>query len=486
MGFARLSMAGFTVCLLSASLAFGAGPDLRLLGAAQSDDAAAVSTLLAAGHSANARAADGSTALHWAVQNGDLAMAEALLRKGAKVNAATDLGVTPLWIAAANSETAMVKRLLQAGADAHLASPTGVTPLMIAAQRGDEGAVSALLAHGADPNAKETTHGQTALMWAVSGRHPDVVKRLLDAHADVRARTRSWKQRVLLCCQYYEGEVDSAAVVVMGGYTPLLFAAQDGDAQSARLLLAAGADAKDAAPDGTSALVIAAHAGRADVGAVLLDAGADPNDARAGYTALHVAATSGDLALVKALLDHGADPNARQQKGSPTKRMPSGHALDFRMVGATPYFLAVRAGQLEVMKLLTARGADPTIPLKDGRTALMVLAGEATVEGQNLPEPKAAEMVAAAVKLGTPINQAGPNGNTALHIAATRRRDLIVQALADSGAELNVRNAAGETPLTAALKPPSEVKGSGMVDDYEYLLKHTETAQLLRKLGAKT
>jgi ankyrin repeat protein len=459
---------------------------MDLLQASRRDAVSAVKALAASGADVNVRAPDGSTALHWAAQNDDPAMADELIGKGAKVNAATDIGVTPLWIAATNSSAPMVKRLLAAGADPNIAPSTGVTPLMIAARMGNDEAVAALLAHGADPNAKEASHGQTALMWAVSERHPDVVRRLLQAHADLRARTRSWMQRALLCCQYYEGESDGSVMVAMGGYTPLLFAAQDGDAQSAKLLIAAGADPKDTAPDGSSALIIAAHAGQAEVGAVLLDAGADPNDARAGYTALHIAATSGDLALVKALLDHGADPNARQLKGTPTKRMANGHALDFKMVGATPYFLAVRAGNLDVMRLLAARGADPSIPLQDGRTALMVLAGEATVEGQNLPEDQAAQVVKLAVQLGTPVNQAGPNGNTALHIAATRRRDAIVQALADSGAALDVRNAQGDTPLADAIKPPTQIKGSGMVDDYEFLLKHTDTAELLRKLGAKT
>ncbi len=482
----RLGVVCFALCALFASTASGESRDLRLIDAAQRDDASAVKTLLATGSDANARSADGSTALHWAAQNDDLVLADLLIGKGAEVDAATDLGVTPLWIAASNASTPMVERLLEAHANPNIATPTHVTPLMVATQRGDADAVKAMLAHGADPNAREDVHGQTALMWAVSGRHPDIVRLLLNAHADVHARTKSWSQRVLLCCQYYEGEVDGSAVVQMGGYTPLLFAAQDGDVESTKLLLAAGADVKDRAPDGSSPLVIAAHAEQADVGALLLDAGADPNDARTGYTALHVAANSGDLPLVKALLDHGADPNARQQKGSPTKRMPNGHALDFKMVGATPYFLALRGGHLDVMRLLVARGADPSIPLQDGQTALMVLAGPATVEGQNLPESKQAEVVKLAVQLGTPVNQAGPNGNTALHVAATRRRDVIVQALADSGAALNVRNSDGETPLTAALKPPTQVKGSGMIDDYEYLLKHTDTAELLRKLGAKT
>ncbi|HVY34787.1 MAG TPA: ankyrin repeat domain-containing protein [Caulobacteraceae bacterium] len=460
--------------------------DLRLLDAARRDDAIEAKALMTSGANVNARAADGATALHWAAQNDDLALIDALVRKGAKVDAQTDLGVTPLWIAATNSSAPAVARLLDARANPNLASPTKVTPLMIAAQRGNADAVKALLAHGADPNISETVHGQTALMWAVSGRHPDVVRLLLAAHADVRARSKTWSQRMLLCCQYYEGESDGSVMVQKGGFTPLLFAAQEGDPESAKLLIAAGADVKDTTPDGVSALIIAAHGEQADVAAVLLDGGADPNAAGPGYTALHIAATSGNLALVKALLDHGADPNARQLKGSPTKRMPSGHSLDFKMVGATPYFLAVRAGQLEVMKLLAARGADPSIPLQDGRTPLMVLAGEATVEGQNLQDPQAMETIKLAVKLGTPVNQAGPNGNTALHIAAVRRRDGIVQALADSGAALDVKNRDGDTPLALAIKPPTQIKGSGMIDDYEFLLKHVDTAELLRKLGAKT
>ena len=83
------------------------------------------------------------------------------------------------------------------------------------------------------------------------------------------------------------------------------------------------------------------------------------------------------------------------------------------------------------------------------------------------------EALKLAVQLGAPVNYADPNGDTALHIAATRRRDLIVQALADSGAVLDARNHDGETPLAEALKPPPPPKGSGQPDDYEYLLKHT-------------
>jgi ankyrin repeat protein len=472
--------------MLSATLAVAADRDLRLVEASRNDDVAAVKSLLAAGVDVNAPSGDGATALHWAAQNDDLALADLLLAKGAKVNAVTDLDITPLWIAASNANTAILLRLLEARADPNIAPPTNGTPLMIAARLGDSQAVKALLAHGADPNAQEGAHGQTALMWAVSDRHPEVVRQLLEAHADVRARTRSWPQRVLLCCQYYESEADGDATVQLGGFTPLLFAAQDGDVESTKLLIAAGADVKDTAADGSSLLHIAAHAGQSQVGALLLSAGAEADAAGPGHTALHIAAASGDTALVKALLDHGANPNVRQQKGSPSKRSPNGHSLDYTMVGATPYFLAVRAAHLDVMRLLVARGGDPSIPIQDGRTALMVLGGEGTIEGPSVPDARKGDVVKLAVQLGSPVDQTDARGDTALHVAGSLRRDAMVQALVDSGAGLDVRNRDGETPLAVAMKPPPQIKGSGFTDEYLHLLNHKGTVELLRKLGAKS
>ena len=488
MGVKQVGIAFFAVCVVVANVAAGAERDSRLIEASQSDDAAAAEALVASGVNVNARARDGSTALHWAAQNDDLAIANTLIRKGAKVNAATDLGVTPLWVAAANSSAVMVQRLLGARADPNIAPPTGGYPLMVAARLGNAEAVRALLAHGADPNAKEAAHGQTALMWAAAEHHSDVVRLLLAAHADVRARSASWKQSVLLCCQYYEDDEDGSTVVNKGGFTPLMFAAQAGDTESVKLLLAAGAVINDTAADSTNALVIAAHLGRSDTAAFLLNAGADPNLAGAGYTALHVAATRGDISLIKALLDHGADINARQRLGSPTKQLPSGHALDNKLVGATPFVLAACAGHFDVMRLLAAKAADLSIPLQDGRTVVMALAGRGTqtVQGPHLGEAQVVDAIKLAVQLGASVNQTDPKGDTALHVAATRRRDLIVQALVDSGAALGASNQDGETPLAAALKPPPPAKGSGKTDDYEFLLKHTQTADLLRKLGATT
>ncbi|HVY34317.1 MAG TPA: ankyrin repeat domain-containing protein [Caulobacteraceae bacterium] len=484
----RMSMACLAAGVLFASAAFGAERDLRLIEASRRDDVAAVKALAASGANVNAHTPDGATALHWAAQNDDLAIAEVLIRKGAKVDAANDLGVTPLWIAASNSSASMVARLLAAHANPNIAPPTNGTPLMVASRLGNVQAVKGMLAHGANPNTPEAAHGQTALMWAAAEHHPEVVALLLAAHADVHARSKTWTQRIMLCCQYFEGDSGGADTVTKGGYTPLLFAAQGGDPESIRLILAAGGDIKDTAADGNTALTIAAHEQESEAAIALLAAGADPNAAGAGYTALHIAAVSGDLALTEALLDHGADPNARQKKGSPTKQLRSGHSLDYHLNGATPYILAACAANGEIMKLLVAKGADPSLATNDGRTALMAAAGRGTQtqQGPRLTEPQIMAILKLAAQLGTPVNQVDVNGDTALHIAATRRRDGIVQALVDSGASLEIKNHNGETPLAAALKPPAAAIGSGLSDDHDFLLKHTATADLLRKLGAKS
>jgi len=472
--------------LSMATAGAAADRDLRLVEAAKHADESAVRALLTQGIDVNQRAGDGATALYWAAYRDNKAIADLLLRSGATVDAVNDLGVTPLWMAARNASAAMIATLLDAHANPNLAPEAGGTPLMVAARRGHvEGAVL-LLAHGADANAAEREHGQTALMWAAAEHHPDVVRVLLAAGADLRARTRIVRRHVMLCCEAYEGDPEGAADIDEGGFTPLLFAAQQGDIESARLLLDAGADVNDAAPMGTSALVVAVHGGHGAFAAFLLERGANANDNRAGYTALHLAAVRGDLPLIEALLAHGADVNARQLKASPTNRVKSNHALDKTMIGATPFLLATRVVELDTMRLLTRHGADVTLTLNDGTTPVMAVALPTTNQALRMPEARVAEAMKLAIALGAKVDGANRDGVTALHIAATRRLDSVVQLLADSGAPLNAKNKNGETPLALALKPPPPVHGAGqtIVTAREALVNHTATAELLRRLGA--
>jgi ankyrin len=273
--------------------------------------------------------------------------------------------------------------------------------------------------------------------------------------------------------------------VVRGGSTPLLFAARAGDVESVRLLLAAGADVNDSLPNGMSALVLAAHSGNGLAASLLLEKGADPNAAEIGYTALHAAVLRGDLNLVKDLLAHGANPNAQIAKGTPLRRNSQDYNLPAMLIGATPYWLAAKFIEPDLMRALLAGGADAASALPDGTTPLMAVVGMkegtardndrrglALIDGGKLPE-ESRIVDAASVVLSRPLNIDAVNraGDTALHTAVSMGYDGVIKLLAEKGAKLNVKNNRGQTPLALAT-----ARGANA--------SRANTAELLQKLGA--
>jgi ankyrin repeat protein len=461
-----------------------------------------VGQLLKDGVDVNAPQGDGSTALHWAAHFDNLPIADLLVRSGAKVNAANDDGATPLYLACINRSAPMVERLLAAGANANATLLNGETALMTCSRTGEPKTVKALLAHGAEINAKESSHSQTALMWAAAQGHAGVVSLLLEAGADFRARSKVYPQIVVDESTQRAGREELNYTVLRGGSTALLQSARSGDAESAGLLLQAGADPNDKLPDGMSALILAAHSGQTDVATLLLNKGADPNSAAIGYTALHAAVLRSDLKLVKALLGHGADPNARLTKGTPIRRDTTDYNLPKTLVGATPYLLAAKFLEPEIMRALAAGGADTKITMPAGATPLMLAAGTgsgsydsrrgiAVIDfGKVEPESQVLKTVKAVLDIGADVNTADRAGDTALHAAAAHGYDTVVQLLADRGAQLNAKNKRGLTPLAecaaGAGRPPatSAVVADATGDGGPRRTAHPTTAALLRKLGA--
>ena len=169
--------------------------------------------------------------------------------------------------------------------------------------------------------------------------------------ADVHARSAEWRQ-----LENTAGNTNPSGDFEMlhGGSTPLLFAARQGDVDTARALLDAGADVNATAAAGMSALVVAAHSNHGALGAFLLSRGADPNAAGAGYTALQAAVLRGNLELVKALLASGADPNAPIMHGTPVRRLGADYSIRHQMRGANAFWLAARLGQPDIMRVLAA------------------------------------------------------------------------------------------------------------------------------------
>jgi ankyrin repeat protein len=326
-------------------------------------------------------------------------------------------------VASQGGSAAVVKTLLARGADVAAPTGTGATALMLAAQSGHVDTVTALLDAVADVNAVETTHGQSALMFAAAYDRAEVVRLLVG-----RGATASLTSKVVdLAALTDPGEGDgrppepqggqagsqnqtgaaagapaagrrpappagvagatrpfryNELIGSQGGLSALHFAARQGGAASARALVEAGADVNLRSPgDGTTPLLIAALNGHFDLARYLVERGADPNLASQGgagplYAVLNVqwapkAAYPQPRAylqqqttyveLMTLLLDRGADPNARLGR----KVWYSGYNFDqsgVDEVGATPFWRAAYASDVTAMRLLVARGADPFIP----------------------------------------------------------------------------------------------------------------------------
>jgi ankyrin repeat protein len=424
----------------------------------------------------------GSTPLHESVRRGDLAAVNAVIARGGDVNAATRYGVTPLGLAALNGDAAIIRRLLDAGANPNAASPGGETALMTAARVGRLDAVKLLLDRDAAVDAKTTARQQTALIWAVTENHPEVVRLLVAHGADVNARTAVTRP----IGEYVPGRAGFAAGPGLvrqrarptpeGGVTPLLFAVRDGNRDMMRLLLDLGADIEQTSGNHTSPLVIALLNGQVGIATDLLARGANPNVADDYHRAALFAAIElrnanrnallfGDgrdpLDLIKLLLEKGADHNL-QTDTTPVHGWMQIDPSWVNFDGQTPFIRAALSGDIEVMRLLLAHGADPNITTKEGTTALMAASGINWVPGQTHTRSQANYDEAAKLCLdrGADVNAANSLKLTAMHGAANRGWTSIIQILADRGARLDVPDIAGRTPMTfaegtfLAVRPP--------------------------------
>jgi len=448
---------------------------------------------------ADSASPDGTTPLHLAVRADDLAKVDKLLASGADAKAANRYGITPLYLACENANPAIIERLLKAGADPNSTSTEGETALMTVARTGVVAAAKVLLDHGARVDAREEWHGQTALMWAVNEEHPAMIKELIAHGADVNAVSNINKWERQNTSEPREKWLPS------GGLTPLLFAARQGCVECEQILLDAGAKINTTDPDGISPVLIAIINGHYDAAGFLLNKGADPNLAdETGRTALFAAVDFNtvpvsnrpapriidnqisSLDLIKLLLDKGANVNAQLKKQQPYRAKLDRGQDSMLTTGSTALLRAAKAADLPAMRLLLAKGADAKLATRAGINPLMAAAGlgskEEDATGRFKTEADAVEAIQLCLDAGVDINAANGQGQTALHAAALKGYDKVVQFLADRGANLTVKDKQGKTPLDAAL---GLAGGSGGFDGSRRDV-HESTADLLKKLIAKT
>jgi ankyrin repeat protein len=472
----------------------------ELIEATKRQDLGAVRSLLAKRAAVNAAGADGFTPLHWAAERNNPELVDLLVAARADAKATTRYNVSPLYLAALNGNATVIERLLNAGADPNGTAHEGQTMLMTAALSGQPAAVRLLLARGAKVDTVEPYKGQTALMWAAAEGNTAAAEVLLEAGADIQAKST-------------------------GGFTPLLFAVRNARADTADALLRRGANPNDVAPDGSSALGMATVNAYFELAALLLDRGANPNPSDPRGSPLHTVAwlrkpgadgaagvggvpqgtpvQTGKmtaLELAKQLLARGANPNARVEWQEPTFGKEGGtarnppnvrlgrHLLSY--VGATPFYVAAKNGDVALMRLLAEHGADAKAPTKAGITPLMVAAGLDYWEGESpgpftgVSEAERLEAVKLALELGNDINAHARfgdykmegdvdytllyyphnidelltlgvgdprwSGSTALIGAVVSGQTSIVQLLVDRGADVEAKTALGWTPLRVA------------------------------------
>jgi ankyrin repeat protein len=473
-----LACVGVLSGVLPGPAAAAPAPDVRVAAAAKARDGRALAALVKQRAPVNTALPDGSTALHWAAHYDAVDQVELLLGAGAKVDLRNDYGVMPLYLAATNGSAAVVDRLLKAGASSNAALPTGETVLMAAARTGRPEAIAALLAHGADPNGRQASKGQTALMWAAAEGHLDAARLLLDKGADVAARAVS-------------------------GFTPLMFAAREPSLDLVRMLVERGADVNASGADGSTPLLVATVRGHVDIAKYLLERGAKPDgDAeKAGYTPLHWAAgtfesiitydypdapgewkaaagipsRTGKLEMVRLLVARGASIEAPLAKNPPRYGYYLyGIGRGDIMIGATPFYLATIAVDLDVMKLLLSLGAKADMRTKSGCTPLMAAAGLG-YQDQESRIPQAAYVAATTFLLdqGADVNAANNDRFTPMHAAAWAGFEQVIQLLADRGAAISPKNRRDETPLDIT---------EGY--HFSFFFDRPAAAAVLKKLGA--
>jgi uncharacterized protein len=475
-----------------------------------------------AGADVNEAQPDGTRPIHWAVYKLDYDLLEALIAKKAKVNVTNEFGSTPLAEAANLGDARMVKMLLGAGAEPESANPDGQTALMLAAKTGELPIVEMLIKAGANVNTIEKFHHQTALMWAVAApkNAGEIVKLLLAKGADakVRALYTDWPSQIT--------SEPRAQYRPTGGLTALLYAARDGCYDCVESLIGAGADPNVPTPEGVTALMIALDNDHNDIAKLLLDRGANPNVWDWwGRTALYIvvdrkeggssrglnpggrsvvdapkrdgvlaaaARVSGrppvsDMEIINALLAAGVDPGPELNMHRPSRGGNSGRFIDPLLnTGCTPLLRATMVGDMELVKLLLAKGASPNVD-DMGLTAFLVAAGVGTGTrgGTGLAAQAAAgspanlPLMALLLEHGADINTqitgtktysmriarapSANEGMTALHWAALTGKTDVVRFLLEKGANPEVLDSDGHKPidLVTSSAPPQAPPAAG-------------------------
>ena len=498
------------------------------------------------------------TPLHVASRAGQPSTVSVLLDAGADPNARTTTGATPLHFAATAGNVDTLTTLIDHGADPSAREPVwGQTPLMFAAAADRGHALAVLLARGADPavtgrvvdiaarnetdradsrrrrermaalregREPDTRDAQSASTTAEPTPTPLTAEPLEPPSAEARAAARTAEATAYEADLQEEPEPLGFADLVgtHGGLTALLLAARDGHTDAALTLVDGGSDLNQlSAADGTSPLLIAAINGHFDLAMRFLEMGANPTLASgAGATPLYGALnmqwapkarhpqptdylqqSATYLELMAAMLAAGADVNARLTK-SLWYTTYNRDLLGVDRAGATPFWRAAYALDIDAMRLLLAHGADPDLPTRivpsrrrpldpdpsglppmelGGAAVSPVLAASGVGYGQgyagnthrHVPDSWLPAVRFLVEEVGADVRDRDHNGYNAIHHAAARGDNELVLYLVEQGVDVTQVSRRGQTTVDMANGPVQRIQ------------PFPETIALLERLGAK-
>ena len=502
---------------------------------------AMIQTLLNAGADAKQKGPQGETMLMLAARNGNPDAIKLLLAAGADVNAKEPArNTTALMWAVEQKHPAAVKALLDGGADPRAKSGPAGLPRNYMAQKVNTANVEAAMKRWSEAVRNGRTYEQQLAFEEASGKRvqrllpdftkddlPTIAKFIVQASAladvdtilefvtpqvtaagkDIQELTNLVRQQLAeAAAAGNDSDVVVAGLVGRGGggLTALVFAAREGDLESTKLLVAAGADVNQTTEYGWTPLLVATNNRHYRIAKWLVENGANVDSANKGaWTPLYLATDNrniegGDfpvpkpdmdhLDFIKILLDHGANPNLRVKDDTLTRTIFT--MQWFFESGATPFVRAAQSGDVELMQLLMKHGADPKIATDFGDTALSAAAGIGWVEGVTYEHSvkENLDSVKLALDLGLDPNSANRDGRTPLMGAALKGRNDVVQTLVDHGARLDTRDRGSRDTDTSVSTNAGHTwqaldYADGLVRvGVQSAVNRPETAALLRKL----
>ena len=508
--------------------------------ASRKGDAAIAEVLIGAGADLEATTRIGAhTPLHVASAAGRASVVKGLLLAGANANAMTTTGATPLHFAAASGNALAVAALVEHGANVNAAEPHwGQTALMFAAAAGRTEVVEVLLEGEADPsiaakvvdlverNEYDQSERRERNKHIAKLRAAAMKDAPIESSAPRETETEPEDRDEALRRGGEPVPLDYAALVAShGGLTPLLLAAREGHVDTTLALIQGTADINQvSAADNTSPMLIAMFNGHFDLAMQLFALGADPSVASdAGATPLYAALNMHwapkarhpqpvaymqqeltYLEVMETLLKAGVDPNVRLKK-TLWYTTYNRDLLGVNRAGATPFWRAAHALDIEAMRLLLAHGADPNMPtLKiperkrrggsgdntdhsglppvplGGPAVYPIHAASGVGHGQgfagnshrHVPDGWLPAVKFLVEELGADVNARDYKGYNTVHHAAARGDNELIRYLVSKGADVTFVSRKGQSTADMANGPVQRVQ------------PYPETVALLVSLGA--